>query len=81
MGACVQGGGHAPFSESSECELIGGFVIVEVPSIDEAVRRAQTYAEAVAAEEGRRARPRKRVLRIYYPGRSAESSGAGRSNR
>lgn len=38
-----------PFTETKE--LIGGFVIVDVPSIDEAVRIALEYAEAVPVEE------------------------------
>lgn len=38
-----------PFTETKE--LIGGFVIVEVPSVDDAVRWAQKYVEAVGVEE------------------------------
>jgi hypothetical protein len=38
-----------PFSEAKE--LIGGFVTVEVESLGEAVRWAQTYVEAVDVEE------------------------------
>ena len=38
-----------PFSETKE--LIGGFVTVEVPTIDDAVRWAQLYAEVVDVEE------------------------------
>jgi len=38
-----------PFVETKE--LIGGFVIVDVPSIDDAVRIAQRYVEAVPVEE------------------------------
>jgi hypothetical protein len=38
-----------PFSETKE--LIGGFAIVEVPSLDEAVRLALDYGQAVEVEE------------------------------
>lgn len=38
-----------PFAETKE--LIGGFVIVEVPTIDDAVRIAVSYGEAVDVEE------------------------------
>ena len=38
-----------PFSETKE--LIGGFVIVEVPNLEDAIGWAQTYGEAVEVEE------------------------------
>ena len=38
-----------PFTETKD--LIGGFVIVDVPTIDDAVRIATSYAEAVEVEE------------------------------